>query len=813
MHLRILAVAMAVALVASLFVAVRPARAVPDAALAPPFSDHAVDSDQDGINEALVIVVPVHVTYPGDFSVQVGLAQQFYISTKVSLAAGSSDVSVRIPGAAIHQMSSDGPYNATITLFGIIWFGSVDYTTGAYARSSFQGADAAFSASPMDRGMDLDGDGQFEEIWVNASFTVTAAGTFGLASDLATDSEFVSGGDRVDMYLGPGTYRHTFRFPTALLNLSRENGGYSVELCLYQDFGETEIEADRVWWRTGYYPWTSLAGPRAALGTAFSQTPRDTDGDGFIDELLIHVPLVVSHPGPVEVEGALHTPKMWGIADQRNGPVNLSRGSQLWNLTFDTVALRSTQSDGPYNVTVYLSFPDVGGYMPTAYYNAPGYSWTQMRPVSATVDLSGISSRLVDANGDGRPELLHLDVPIDVQREGDYSLWSPYSSFSLLRHLPAGRTTVGVDVSGVYLARYGELPPWTFYLQLIRLDAGRQWDYNLVHWNTSLYQPTDFELLPSRTVNVSLRRASGGPVHMGVVLLEDPVRHDVQVSLVHNEDGNATFWMYPGNFTVASLETWPRTIPQSRQISVTANTTVTFTLASSPVDTVSWEVNLQSWNTTAVTGTLTLQESTLAARVLADAEGDLDGTANATELALYLQYGGFPYPSPLPEPDPDNYGLGITVDGHRQSVVSRGPPTVTGAGPDFGTAPVQASWDYAMSGDAASTGDPHTVTMDVPYDDGYLNYSVDLHLPAGYQGNLAVSGNLTATSTGVGSWRLDPGTRPNGASYNYAAVSVVTAASGGTGLDMALVTVLVGTCVAFAIVLVAIVWSRRKPRP
>ncbi len=150
-----------------------------------PFVGHAVDEDSDGLYDSLAVDVPVNVTTPGDYEIEMYLYTDSWDYLVSAYAADTYDVGVTVTtlyfaGEDVFLSSHDGMFIADAGLYNSEWdwVDSHAEDIGPYYYSDFVPPAAYFSPTHSDYALDEDMDGLVDYIVVNASVNVTVAGTY-----------------------------------------------------------------------------------------------------------------------------------------------------------------------------------------------------------------------------------------------------------------------------------------------------------------------------------------------------------------------------------------------------------------------------------------------------------------------------------------------------------------------------------------------------------------------------------------------------------------------------------------------------------
>src|SRR5207247_1362468 len=145
----------------------------------PPHSDYAVDTDSDGLFNALVVEVNMSIAQAGDYLISAYLHDTSYRlstgnSTQAHLDPGPNSVTVALDGWRVNVSGVDGPYSFELSLYERT-YGLSDsgvHTTAAYSHLEFESPPAYLVPPFSDAGVDTNGNGRFDELAVDVNWTV-----------------------------------------------------------------------------------------------------------------------------------------------------------------------------------------------------------------------------------------------------------------------------------------------------------------------------------------------------------------------------------------------------------------------------------------------------------------------------------------------------------------------------------------------------------------------------------------------------------------------------------------------------------------
>src|SRR5436309_1672459 len=163
-------------LILAAWVVVPRASAAPPGVFQPPHSDYGVDTDSDGLFNALVVQVNMSIAQAGDYLISAYLHDASYRlstgnSTQARLDPGPNSVTVALDGWRINVSGVDGPYSVELSLYERT-YGLSDtgvHTTAEYSHLEFESPPAYLVPPFADAGVDTNGNGRFDDLVVGVS--------------------------------------------------------------------------------------------------------------------------------------------------------------------------------------------------------------------------------------------------------------------------------------------------------------------------------------------------------------------------------------------------------------------------------------------------------------------------------------------------------------------------------------------------------------------------------------------------------------------------------------------------------------------
>ncbi len=233
----------------------------------------------------------------------------------------------------------------------------------------------------------------------------------------------------------------------------------------------------------------------------YSDIGIDTDGDGFYNSLKLSVGVQIHKPSSYNIvawlKNASGTQMVWASAWGK-----LEVGSHTIDLLFDGLIIRDSGLNGPYNIDrVELRVGDdelLGDAIDNAYTTAVyQYSQFDAPMVSFTKNFSDIG---IDTDGDGLYDLLQINVELDVQEAGTYTVMGSLDSSDSISgtvrqevQLLTGSQSINLDFDGQQIFQDRKDGP--YYLRRLRVEdaASNKIDFINEAYTTGAYTYIQFQ--------------------------------------------------------------------------------------------------------------------------------------------------------------------------------------------------------------------------------------------------------------------------------------------------------------------------------
>jgi hypothetical protein len=385
-----------------------------------------------------------------------------------------------------------------------------------------------FGQVVADYGVDLEGDGRFDQLVFQIEVNAVLAGDYWIRGALGGDFTLPIGSDLFDavahVYLTEGYNVVELPFDGMEIYMLKADGPYDLEALwatdvenpIKSDFAERELGFAEPAYKTSPYGYSDFGLAGATLSGDYNHYTVDTGGDGKADGLVVETGLNVERSGTYTVQGVLT-----GGQDEVLAQATWTGSGPTVTLQFE--GLRDTS--GPYELQ-HLHVRDAGGQVtdgirePVVLGEVPELSAKPVRlgvdrsvlfadPAEISVNLVVIgpySDTRVDTDGDGQYDQLVITVPVEVKvgeggqpyrvegwlADKDNNLISWASSASQV--LGEGVHNLPLVFDGQIIHQHGVDGPYTL-MALKALEGSPHKVVNMVDiaYTTPAYDHGDFE--------------------------------------------------------------------------------------------------------------------------------------------------------------------------------------------------------------------------------------------------------------------------------------------------------------------------------
>ncbi len=326
--------------------------------------------------------------------------------------------------------------------------GTTNYTTAKRARITAE-SDAA---------VDTDGNGRYEKIQAVFTVKVNETATYKLRGTLyAPDGSVVSvSADNVTA-LSAGTRSASVSFPGREVFLSGQTGAFKLRGQLWRNVS-SEDAIQYTWGIENISSYNASSfEPNGRLNGTFFNGTVDADGDGFADSLQVGVGVeLLLGPGVYTVSADLQTPGGALMASGQNASALAVGNSTVW-VKFSGTDIFAAKENGSYRLANVRLLNSAGTELDSKAnpFNTSAHAWTQFQR-TAKLLASGYADSRVDTDGNGLAEALRVSVPMDVRRDGTFTvtaeLWdgtTKVNGSASTSALAAGERVVNLDFSGI----------------------------------------------------------------------------------------------------------------------------------------------------------------------------------------------------------------------------------------------------------------------------------------------------------------------------------------------------------------------------
>jgi hypothetical protein len=391
-------------------------------------ADEGNDVDGDGLYEYLTAQISVDVSSAMNYILEGTLESTdgnvIDATSYEAFLDSSGTIEIRFDGRKIRRSEQNGPYVLSVTLTDEN-HSQIDrqaFNTSAYSYTEFESLIAQFSGDYADSGSDVDGDGLFDYLTLEAQVEVVENGNYGVIGTLADDVGAEIAGSQIHMSFAVGTNQAILRFEGMEIHRHGKDGPYNLKSIVLYDAVGNVVDARSNVYSTSSYSYEDFEAPSSALQHTFTDYGVDTNGDGYFELLVVEVGVDVASAGNYLLRGALHDTNGDEIVLTSTDSY-LNPGNQSMQLQFDGFSIYKHRVNGPYNLSYVILCTDNSRLMDaqaeahvTSAYN---YQNFQRPPVVLT---GNYSDNAIDLNSDGVYEYLRVNVEVIVANSGTYAL-------------------------------------------------------------------------------------------------------------------------------------------------------------------------------------------------------------------------------------------------------------------------------------------------------------------------------------------------------------------------------------------------------
>ncbi|MEM2891803.1 MAG: hypothetical protein QXJ32_04790 [Thermoplasmata archaeon] len=279
---------------------------------------------------------------------------------------------------------------------------------------------AWFTPPHTDHGQDINSDGAYDRLVVDASVYVNVADWYYVHAVLYTPTGTYLWSASSYLSTGAGAQTCSVAFRGWPINEAGEDGPYRVELTMYDSAWDI-ISTDTHY--TAAYSASAFMLIPGEFVLPFSDTGVDTDSDGLYDYLAVDVVIDANYDFPFRVDGTLYDDN-WAYITYEEVTTDLDAGLRTVRVLFDAREISEFGTvSGPFHAYFSLYVLESGSwtYLSSASYDTSSYDLALFE-VAEAVFLPPHSDYTTDPDMDGLYDYLVVRVGVDVRTEGDYTV-------------------------------------------------------------------------------------------------------------------------------------------------------------------------------------------------------------------------------------------------------------------------------------------------------------------------------------------------------------------------------------------------------
>lgn len=245
--------------------------------------DRGLDTDADGLFDILESHIELNVTSAGNYTIA-GLLRinETILSGKnnvTCLFSGIQDVILHFDGSVIRKFGVDGPYSLETIVLDHEWnyLDERTFNTSTFTFTQFDQPLVVFNGQLYDYGTDIDSDGLYNYLSIEAGVNVTVAGNYSIIGCIYDygDSYIASAYNYI--YLDTGTQSVALNFDGATICKEEVDGPYNLRYLRLYDPSGNETDSLENAYNTSAYSYTEFQKPEAVFTGTYSDYGVDTD--------------------------------------------------------------------------------------------------------------------------------------------------------------------------------------------------------------------------------------------------------------------------------------------------------------------------------------------------------------------------------------------------------------------------------------------------------------------------------------------------------------------------------------------------------
>ncbi|MHA2298812.1 MAG: hypothetical protein ACXADA_22485 [Candidatus Hodarchaeales archaeon] len=498
---------------------------IPDAYLTGNYYDYGEDTDDDGKFNDIIIDVEVNVTRTGQYKLDMDLrtskGDYFWKENEGYWVKGLQNISIKIDGNMFYYKKLNTSFEVQHVSLHDDYNNNLDsvyepYTTKKYYYYEFDLPGIILTGNYNDHGVDTDEDGKFNQLIIDVEVNVTEPGNYNIELALIANASnyFDHLWGHTSGYYDVGVQNIPVVVESFSLFTQQINTTFLVEFVNVLDSNYYMLDQAYEPYETRTYFYYEFDSPRAYLTGEFDDNGKDTDNNGYFDQIIINIGFNVTENGEYSVFIGLHSTTsgygLWGETIE-----TLTEGIHMVSVAVDATGIWPQRLNSSYIVD-YIGISEINSNYSIIEYYQPYetnyYYYYEFDPPG--VFLTGnYYDHGDDVDNDGDYDQLIIDVEVDVTEAGYYylelSLMETTHGYYLMgstsSYWIAGIQNISVSIDVKWLFDKLELEYSSFTISQVYIRNSNHdmvdRDYTYSH-ETSVYSYEDFHYTDSETTSV-----------------------------------------------------------------------------------------------------------------------------------------------------------------------------------------------------------------------------------------------------------------------------------------------------------------------